>query len=99
MVRNRDEILRTLADHREQIRSFGVRSLALFGSAARGEARADSDLDFLVEFDKKTFDNYMGLKELLEELFGSPVDLVMRTALKPRLREPILADAVHAPGL
>jgi len=99
MVRNRDEILRTLADHREQIRSFGVRSLALFGSAARGEARTDSDLDFLVEFDKKTFDNYMGLKELLEELFGSPVDLVIRTALKPRLREPILADAVHAPGL
>jgi len=99
MVRNRDEILRTLADHREQIRSFGVRSLALFGSAARGEARADSDLDFLVEFDEKTFDNYMGLKELLEELFGSPVDLVIRTALKPRLREPILADAVHAPGL
>jgi hypothetical protein len=96
---NRDEILERLAANRERIRGFGVRSLAVFGSAARGEATEDSDLDFLVEFDRKTFDNYMGLKELLEELFACRVDLVIRSALKPRLKAPVLAEAVHAPGL
>ncbi|MEO0107728.1 MAG: nucleotidyltransferase family protein [candidate division WOR-3 bacterium] len=99
MNRSRDSIMQVLAENRDRIRSFGVRTLALFGSAARGDARTDSDLDFLVEFDQKTFDNYMGLKEYLESLFGCPVDLVLESALKPRLREPILASAVHASGL
>jgi predicted nucleotidyltransferase len=71
----------------------------LFGSAARNEASDASDLDFLVEFDRKSFDNYMDLKFYLEELLGRPVDLVLKDAVKPRLREPILAEAVHAPGL
>ncbi len=99
MVRSRREILDTLARNREQVRGFGVRTLALFGSAARDEATENSDLDFLVEFDEKTFDNYMGLKELLEELFGCRVDLVIRSALKPGLSKPILSGAINAPGL
>lgn len=99
MTRSRDGILRVVAENRDLIRDFGVRSLALFGSAARDEATDVSDLDFLVEFEQKTFDNYMGLKELLEDMFGCHVDLVLRSALKPRLREPILSSAVHAPGL
>ena len=96
---SRDEILEKLAENRERIRGFGVRSLAVFGSAVRDEAGEGSDLDFLVEFDQKTFDNYMGLKEFLEELFSCRVDLVIRSALKPRLRATVLAEAVHAPGL
>ena len=71
----------------------------MFGSAARNEATEGSDLDFLVEFDRKTFDNYMGLKEFLESLFGCRVDLVIRSAVKPRLREAILSSEIHAPGL
>ena len=99
MTRGRDEILRVLSENRDRIRGFGVRSLALFGSAARGEADESSDLDFLVDFDCKTFDNYMGLKEFLESVFGCRIDLVIRSAVKPRLRESILASEVHAPGL
>ncbi len=99
MVRSRDAILNTLAEHQDKIRSFGVRSLALFGSAAAGTACETSDLDFLVEFKRKSFDNYMDLKAFLEDLFDCRVDLVLKNALKPRLREPILAAAVHAPGL
>ena len=99
MTRTRDEVLQLIARNRDRIRSLGVRSLALFGSAVRDEATEASDLDFLVEFDRKTFDNYMDLKFFLEELLGRPVDLVLRDAVKPRLREPILAEAVHAPGL
>jgi len=99
MVRSREAILRVLHDNRDRIRGFGVRSLGLFGSAARNEATDTSDLDFLVDFDRKTFDNYMGLKELLESLFGCPVDLVIRSAVKPSLRQSILAGEVHIPGL
>jgi len=95
----RSSILKTLADHGEEVRRFGVRSLGLFGSAARGQATATSDLDFLVELESPTFDAYMGLMEFLENLFERPVDLVLANTLKPRLREPILRDTVHAPGL
>jgi len=57
----RRSILKTLADRREEVRRFGVRSIGLFGSAARGEATATSDLDFLVDFENPNFDTYMGL--------------------------------------
>jgi len=64
----------------------GVRSLAVFGSAARGEAGPDSDIDFLVEFDA---DREVGFLELgrisreLAEVCGRPVDLIPRGGLKP----------------
>jgi hypothetical protein len=96
---SRESILEALADRREEVRRFGVRSLGLFGSAARGQTTAASDLDFLVEMENPTFDAYMGLLEFLENLFERPVDLVLANTLKPRLREPILRDTVHAPGL
>lgn len=99
MAKNRDEIIKVLEQNREIIRGFGVRSLALFGSAVRGEAEPTSDLDFVVDFERKSFDAYMDLKEFLEQLFGCRVDLVIADAIKPRLRPFILAEAVHAPGL
>ena len=96
---DRDEILRMLGEHRETIKSYGVKRLGLFGSAARGEERKTSDLDFVVEFEKMSFDSYMDLKAFLEELFHRRVDLVLADAIKPRLRENILKDAAYAPGL
>jgi predicted nucleotidyltransferase len=99
MTRGREEILTILQQNREAIRSYGVRRLGLFGSYARGEATKASDLDFVAEFETKSFDAYMNLKEFLEELFGCRVDLVLTDAIKPRLRATILEEAVHAPGL
>jgi predicted nucleotidyltransferase len=99
MTMSAHEVLRIIEENAPAIRALGVRSLALFGSAARGAAREDSDLDFVVEFDAKTFDAYMDLKALLEQLLGRRVDLVLRDALKPRLRESVLSEALHAPGL
>ncbi|HEY3571535.1 MAG TPA: nucleotidyltransferase family protein [Thermoanaerobaculia bacterium] len=95
-----NQILQTLAGHRDAIRAFGARRLGLFGSQARGEATDKSDLDFLVEFEPgtKTFDNYMDLKAFLEDLFNRPVDLVVSDAIKPRLREGILRETIYAPG-
>ena len=92
------ETLRILSANEAKIKSFGVRSLSLFGSSARGEDTPESDLDFVVEFEKKTFDSYMDLKLFLEELFDRPVDLVLADGIKPRLRAAILREAIHAPG-
>jgi predicted nucleotidyltransferase len=93
------KILGLLKANEAHIKGFGVRSLGLFGSFAHGDNTESSDLDLVVEFEKKTFDAYMDLKLFLEGLFGRPVDLVLADAIKPRLRGPILEDAVHAPGL
>jgi predicted nucleotidyltransferase len=98
MLATRDEIFEALARNREALRRLGVRRLGLFGSAARGDATPPHDLDFLVEFETKTFDAYMDLKAFLEQLFGRPVDLVLADALKPALRDGILAETVYAPG-
>jgi predicted nucleotidyltransferase len=97
----KDRILQTLASHQALFRALGVRRLGLFGSHARGNAQETSDLDVLVEFEPggKSFDHYMELKELLEGLFGTRVDLVIPETLKARLRERILRETVYAPGL
>jgi len=96
MTRTREAVLQQLEDNRDIIRSFGVKRLGLFGSCARGEATQSSDLDFVVELEHETFDAYMNLKEFLEELFHCPVDLVLIDAIKPRLRETILGEAIYA---
>jgi hypothetical protein len=56
--------------HPEGVPDPGNQTTSAVHDAARGEARPDSDLDFLVDFDRKTFDDYMGVKELLESLFS-----------------------------
>jgi len=99
MDRNREEILMRLQKNRQAIRGFGAIRLGLFGSCARGEATEQSDLDFVVEFERKTFDAYMGLKEFLEELFGCKVDLAISDSIKPGLRNKILSETIYAAGL
>ena len=93
MMKNGEDILNLLQSHREDLRRFGTRRLALFGSAVRGEAERASDLDFLVELDNKTFDAYMGLKIFLEDLFECEVDLVLADAIKPRSKTPASTGA------
>ncbi len=78
------------------LRRLGVTRLALFGSALRGQMGATSDLDVLVDIQPKTFDTYMDVKEFLESRFAYPIDLVLRSALKPELRDRILREAVDA---
>ncbi len=99
MRRTRDKILKVLEENQEAIRNLGVRRLGLFGSCARGEESEASDLDFLVEFKKNSFDAYIDLKIFLEELLKCKVDLVLADSIKPRLRETILKESVHVPGL
>jgi predicted nucleotidyltransferase len=97
-VNNRDEILTTLATESARLRRLGVKRLGLFGSAARGEAAAASDFDFVVEFECKSFDAYMDLKLHLEDLFCRRVDLVLSDSIKPRLRPVILKETIYVAG-
>jgi len=99
MKRSREEILQALAGNEPEFRRMGVRRIGLFGSMARGDSHDSSDLDFLVDFERKSFDHYMDLKEFLEELFGCTVDLVIAENLKPRLRDTILSQTVYASRL
>jgi len=98
MRKTAQEILHIIELHRDAIKKFGVRRLGLFGSHVRGEGKDSSDLDFVVDFEEKTFDNYMDLKEFLENLFKCPVDLVIIDAIKPRLKPIILNETLYAQG-
>src|SRR5262245_26965091 len=90
----REAILALLKRHLDEIRRFGVASIALFGSFARDQATPDSDVDVLVRFiDAPTFRQYMGLKLFLEELLGRPVDVVTPGGLRPRMREEVEREA------
>jgi len=95
----KDDVIRTLEENREVIRCMGVVSLGLFGSCARGEESATSDLDFIVELETRSFDAYMDVKAFLEGLFHCPVDLVLENTIKPRLRPSIMNEVVPATGL
>ncbi len=79
-------------------RKYGVKSLAVFGSMARGDDHEGSDVDILVTFEgKATFDNFMGLKLDLEELFGRKVDLGTTKSLRPEMRSNVEKDLIHVP--
>ena len=97
-MKTRSDIINLLEHHREAIKSFGVRELGVFGSFARGEQTDKSDVDVLVDLEKKTFDAYMDLLFFLEDIFGSKVDLVMKDTIKPRIKTRILAETIYVPG-
>lgn len=80
----------------EMKEKFGVKRIGVFGSAARGEAGPESDVDVLVEFDDPAFDRYMELKFYLEGLFGRPCDLVLDESLKESLRESVRREVLYA---
>src|SRR2546429_604395 len=96
----RSELLDSLSEHQVELAQLGVRSLALFGSVARDEARPDSDVDFVVDFDGgATFDRYVELLFLLERLLDCRVDLVTRRSLHPAVRASAERDLIYVPGL
>lgn len=90
-----DTVKRLLGERRQDLRALGVRRIGLFGSILRGTARADSDVDVLVEFDpaEKTYDRFAALASYLERLLGRRVDLVTTEGLSPFIGPRILEEA------
>lgn len=91
----RDIAIARLTQAESDIRALGVARLSLFGSVNRNEARADSDVDILVQFvpGQKSFDRFMALSDLLESVLQRKVELVTTEALSPFIGPRILAEA------
>ena len=95
--RTRSDIMQTLSMHHHDLKRLGVKSLRLFGSVARNEARPDSDIDFLIEFiSEPSFFELFEVQYFLEDLFHCKIDLGMEESLKEHLREPVLKDVIYA---
>ena len=82
--------------HQPDLAQRGVKSLAIFGSLARGDATENSDIDLLVEFDRPVgLFEFIRMKFYLEELTQRRIDLVTPDALRPAMRDTIIGEAVH----
>jgi|SRR6476659_2454565 predicted nucleotidyltransferase len=93
------DVLQILRTHESELRLRGVSHAAVFGSVARGEASAGSDIDVMVELDEHRamgIFEYARLKLYINELLDGAGDIVNRRTLKPLLRDNILRDAIHA---
>ena len=94
-----DAILQVLVAHKQQLASYGVNKIGLFGSYLRNEATENSDIDLLVDIEKnkKTLKNFLALNYYLEDLFGKRVELVTTQSLSPHIGPHILKTVVYAP--
>ena len=93
---DREEVLTALRAALPDLRRrWPIRSLGIFGSVARGDAAADSDVDVLVEFERPVgLSAFLALEDTLRAAVGRPVDLVSRAALKPHIGRHALRDLV-----
>ncbi|MCG2712733.1 MAG: nucleotidyltransferase family protein [Candidatus Omnitrophica bacterium] len=95
-MKTRKDIKQTLKEFIPLMRQrFKVKDVGIFGSYARGEETARSDIDILVEFSGSIGWEFIDLKEFLEEILDRKVDLVTIKALKPQLKDVILKEVKY----
>ena len=96
---DKNRIIATLREHQDELNRQGVLHAALFGSMARGDATAESDIDIMIDLDPAhgmgVFE-YVGLKEYISGLFDIPVDVVDREGLYPYVKPAATMDAIYA---
>jgi predicted nucleotidyltransferase len=94
----RERVITLLREHEPELRGAGVGELYLFGSVARDEGRPESDVDVFVDLDRPagfTLFSLAALQERIQDILGAKVDLMTRTALHPRRRPRIEAQAIR----
>jgi len=98
-VETKEDILDALQASRDQLLALGVRRLGVFGSFVRGQQHPTSDVDLLVEFEQgqKTFDHFMNLSFLLEDLFQRRVEIITPESLSPHIGPYILKEVEYVP--
>lgn len=96
--RTKDQVLAIISEYKDELRALGVKRIGLFGSFVREEQSAESDIDLLVEFEEgqKTFDNFMQLSFLLEDLLNRPVELLTPESVSPYIRPYIFEEVEYA---
>jgi predicted nucleotidyltransferase len=97
IVQNKQQLIQQLADHRADLDRLGVARLGLFGSFRSGAENESSDVDMIVEFEKgrKSFDSFMELAFLLEDIFGRKVELLTPESLSKHLGPKILSEVEY----
>ena len=96
---SRDDVIRTLREHERELKAAGIVRLAVFGSVARGDQSARSDVDLLAEFDKSRHYTLLTMGRLenrLADLLGAKVDLSSPEWLKASIKDQALEEAVFA---
>ena len=97
-MKSKEQIKKIIRQKGIQIRGYGVSKIGVFGSYSRGEQKEESDIDILIDFNPgaETFDNYMNLCDLLEEIFGdSEIDIVTYNGLSPIIGPKILKEVEY----
>lgn len=94
IIKTKQELVEQIHVHEKEIRAFGVKKLAIFGSFARNEATPESDVDIFVEmdFENKTLKKFMGLIFLLESITGRKVEVVTPQSLSKHIGPYILNE-------
>ena len=95
----KEDIVKRILEERERLALLGVTSVGIFGSFVRGDQNSSSDVDILVEFkpEKHTFDNFMEISFLFEELLGRKVEVVTPEGLNPHIGPHILNEVERVP--
>jgi len=96
---DKGQLIETLRRHEPELKAAGIVHLRLFGSVARGEASASSDVDIIADFDRSKRLTLFGMARLenhLSDLLGTKVDLSPAGSLKERVRARALREAIHA---
>ena len=96
MVLTKEDSIRTITQHRDDIAALGVAAIGLIGSVARNEAHAASDLDVVIDLppEHQTLRGYFAIVDYLEAQFGRHVDVLMLDTLRPRFRRAIEREIV-----
>lgn len=87
-----------IKQNKEKLFHFGIDKIGLFGSYVKGEQKEESDIDIFISFqkEKETFNNFMGISYLLDEIFdGEKVEIVTKNGLSPYIGSKILEEVEY----